>query len=31
MLLGTVGENLLGNVLTGEGINRAGEGIVRAG
>ena len=31
MLLGTVGENLLGNILTGKGINRAGEGIVRAG
>ena len=31
MLLGTVGESLLGNILTGEGINRAGEGIVRAG
>ena len=31
MLPGTVGENLLGNILTGKGINRAGEGIVRAG
>ena len=40
MLLGTLGANLLGNFLTGRGINRArkgrginraGEGIVRAG
>ena len=31
MLLGTLGENLLGNLLTGKGIHRAGEGIVRAG
>ena len=40
MLLGTLGANLLGNVLTGKGMNRAGkgrginrtgEGIVRAG
>ena len=40
MLLGTLGERLLGNLLTGKvmcraakgkGINRAGEGIVRAG
>ena len=40
MLLGTLGTSLLGNLLTGEGINRAikgkeihraGEGIVRAG
>ena len=30
MLLGTLGASLLGNVLTGKGINRAGEGIVRA-
>ena len=39
MLLGTLGANLLGNLLTGKGIyragkgkgiNRAGEGIVRA-
>ena len=32
MLLGTLGASLLGNVLTGRGINRAGEGlgIVRA-
>ena len=42
MLLGTLGASLLGNLLTGEGVyragkdrskglNRAGEGIVRAG
>ena len=40
MLLGTLGTNLVGNLLTdreinragkGRGINRAGEGIVRAG
>ena len=42
MLLGTLGASFLGNVLTGmgiyrdgkgkgKGINRAGEGIVRAG
>ena len=31
MLLGTLGACLLGNLLTGKGINRAGEGIVRAG
>ena len=40
MLLGTLGTSLLGNLLTGKGIyragkgkgiNRAGEGIVRAG
>ena len=38
MLLGTLSATLLGNVLTGKGINkkgkeikRAGEGIVRAG
>ena len=32
MLLGTLGPNLLGNLLTGgEGIMRAGKGIVRAG
>ena len=32
MLLGTLGASLLRNVLTGRGINRAGEGlgIVRA-
>ena len=31
MLLGTLGASLLGNILTGGGTNRAGEGIVRAG
>ena len=31
MLLGILGASLLGNLLTGKGINRAGEGIVRAG
>ena len=38
MLLGTLGARLLGNLLTGKGVNkkgkgihRAGEGIVRAG
>ena len=31
MLLGTLGESLLGNILAGKGINRTGEGIVKAG
>ena len=38
MLLGTLGVSLLGNLLTGKGVNkkgkgihRTGEGIVRAG
>ena len=31
MLLGTLGASLLGNILAGEGVNRAGKGIVRAG
>ena len=31
MLLGTLGASLLGNLLTGKGIHRAGERIVRAG
>ena len=31
MLLGVLGARLLGNMLTGKGINRAGEGIIRAG
>ena len=31
MLLGTLGVSLLGNILAGKGINRAVEGIVRAG
>ena len=30
MLLGTLGASLLGNILAGEGVNRAGEGTVRA-
>ena len=30
MLLGTLGASLLGNLLTGKGIYRAREGIVRA-
>ena len=31
MLLGTLGASLLGNILAEKGINKAGEGIVRAG
>ena len=31
MLLGTLGTSFLGNILTGKGINRAGEGIERDG
>ena len=31
MLLGTLGANLLSNILAGKGINTAGEGIIRAG
>ena len=31
MLLGTLGESLLGNMLADKGINRAGEGFIRAG
>ena len=31
MLLGTLGASLLGNILSGKGINRPGEGIVTAG
>ena len=31
MLLGTRSASLLGNILAGKEINRAGEGIVRAG
>ena len=31
MLLGTLGASLLGNLLTGKGMMRAGEEIVRAG
>ena len=30
-LLGKLGASLLGNLLTGWGINRAGEGVIRAG
>ena len=30
MLLGTLGASLLGNLLTGKGIYRAGKGVVRA-
>ena len=30
MLLGTLGASLLGNLLSGKGTARAGEGIVRA-
>ena len=31
MLLGTLGASLLENLLSGKGMHRAGEGIVRAG
>ena len=31
MLLGTLGASLLGNLLTGRGVNRAGEDVIRAG
>ena len=31
MLLGTLGASLLWNILAEKGMNRAGEGIVRAG
>ena len=31
MLLGTLGASLLGNILAGKGMNRAEEGILRAG
>ena len=31
MLLGTLGASLLGNILAGKRMNRAREGIVRAG
>ena len=30
MLLGTLGASLLVNIIAGKGINKAGEGIVRA-
>ena len=31
MSLGTLGISLLGNIFAGKGVNRAGEGILRAG
>ena len=31
MLLGTLGASLLGNLLTGKGVNKKGKGINRAG
>ena len=31
MLLGTLGASLLGNILAGKGMNRAGEGFITAG
>ena len=31
MLLGALGASLSGDILTGEGINRAGERVIRAG
>ena len=31
MLLGTLDASLLGNILAGKGIKRAGEGVIRAG
>ena len=31
MLLGTLDVSLLGNLSTGRGTNRAGEGVIRAG
>ena len=31
MLLGTLGASLLGNILAGKIMNRAGEGFIRAG
>ena len=30
MLLGTLSANLLGNLLTGKGVKKAGEGVLRA-
>ena len=29
--MGTLGASLLGNILAGKGMNRAGEGVIRAG
>ena len=31
MLLGTPDASLLGNILAGKGINRAGEGVIKVG
>ena len=31
LLLGTLGTGLFGNILAGKGMNRAGEGFIRAG
>ena len=31
MLLGTLGASLLGNLLTGRGVNKKGKEIIRAG
>ena len=31
MVLGTFGASLLGNILAGKGVMRAGEGLTRAG
>ena len=31
MLLGTLGASLLGNLLTGKGVNKKGKGVIRAG
>ena len=31
MLLGTLGASLLGNFLTGKGINKKGKGTIRVG
>ena len=31
IILGTLGTSLLGNILAGKGMNRAGEGFLRAG
>ena len=30
-MLGTLGANLLGNIVAGKGMNKAGEGFIRAG
>ena len=31
MLVGTLAATILGNALTGKGVKRAGEGVIRAG